>query len=106
MNMKGVKGLLLTLVMLTLALTAAPAAAQRGREEWSRRGHREERVERGRWNHGRWVHERWGHRRRRHRQFAFVYPAPYAAPSCYRRAGHWAWDGWQYVWVRPRMVCR
>ncbi len=101
MNMKGMKGLLLTLVMLTLALTAAPAAAQREREEWSRRGHREERVEHGRGNHGRWEHRRWGHR-----HFGFAYPVPYAAPYCYTQNGYLAWDGWHYVWVRPLMVCR
>ncbi len=94
--MRNMKQVLLGIVVLTVALTAAPAAAERGRGEGFR-GHREARQER---HEGR-EHERW-----EHRGSGFFFPVPYAAPFCYPQHGYWAWNGWQYVWVPPQMVCR
>ncbi len=96
MGTMNVKRLLLILATLTLALTAAPAAAQYERENAFRPGHRVERVRHVRWEHWRWEH--------RHPRFA--YRVPYAARNCHRRPGYRAWDGWRYVWVPSHIVCR
>jgi len=101
--MGRMKGLLLVLTALTLAVTAAPAAAQNERHEGFRRADYE-----GRWAHERHEgreHDRWGHRRWGYRHFGFVSPPPYAHPYCFWRPSHWAWNGWRYVWVPPRTVC-
>ena len=99
MKRMNMKRLLLVLVALTLALTAAPAAAEPERHEGFRSGQREGRE----WHeqHERREHERWEHRR-----FGFFSPAPYAAPYCYTEQGSWAWNGWRYVWVPPQTVCQ
>ena len=96
-TMGTMKNVVFVLAALSVALTAAPAAAaQRGRDEGFRGGHREERV----------IHERRPHERWEHRGFRFVYPAHYVAPYCYTQPGYWAWDGWQHVWVPPQTVCQ
>ena len=38
------------------------------------------------------------------RIFEFVFPPP-AIEYCYTEPGHWAWDGWQNVWVPSHTVC-
>ena len=98
-------------VALTLALTAAPAAAiQRERDEGFRGWHREEwQVTERRDNREAQVpreHRQWKHQRWEDRHFSFVSPVPYAAPNCFTRPGYWAWDGWQHLWVPPQTVCR
>ena len=96
-TMGTMRSVVLVLVALSVALTAGPAAAaQRGRDEGFRGGHREERV-----THERHIHERW-----EHRDFRFAYPAPYVAPYCSTQPGYWAWDGWQHLWVPPQTVCQ
>lgn len=104
--MKTIKHLLLMLVALTLALTAAPAFADTDRNEGFRNRHRVERQERGHHEGKRQERERTEHRWRGHRDFRFAFPAPYVAPYCYTQAGYWAWNGWQYAWVPPQTVCQ
>ena len=96
-TMGTMRSVVLVLVALSVALTAGPAAAaQRGRDEGFRGGHREERV----------MHEPRFHARWEHHDFRFVYPAPYVAPYCSTQPGYWAWDGWQHLWVPPQTVCQ
>ncbi len=41
--------------------------------------------------------------------YEFVSPAPPVPPEavqyCYTEAGHWMWDGFQYVWMPGETVC-
>ncbi len=100
MKTRARRGVLLGLAALTLALTAAPAAAAPEWQEPFRGWHREARYHRG------WEHERWRHRHYRH--FGYFAPVPYyyATPYCYRQHGYSAWNGWRSVWVPPLTVCR
>jgi Ni/Co efflux regulator RcnB len=102
--MGNVKRVLLGLVALSLALTAAPAAQAREWAEVSRQWRREERPARER--HQRWEHEHQARARWRHDHFGYFAPAPMAAPYCFRVHGHSAWNGWRYVWVPGHTVCR
>ena len=103
--MNTIKHLLLMLVALTVALTAAPAFAESERHEEFRDGHRAERLEREHHEGERQEREREDHFRREHREFSFAFPAPFVAPVCSTQAGHWDWNGWRYVWVPPQTVC-
>ncbi len=103
--MKPIKHLLLMLVALTLALTAAPAFADSERHEGFRDEHRVDRQERQHHEGERQEREREWHVGRGHRYFRFAFPAPYVAPYCYTQAGYWAWNGWRYVWTPPETVC-
>ena len=100
--MKTMKPLLLVLVMLALALTASPAAAERRSEQGFRGGQREERqMQEHRDYHGRGEHAR----PERH-DHDFAYRVPYSAPYCYTQNGYWTWDGWQQVWVPAQTICQ
>jgi hypothetical protein len=103
--MKTIKHLLLMVIALTLALTAAPAFADSDRHERFRDERRVERQWREHHEGERREREREEHGLREHRVFRFAFPAPYFASYCYALDGYWAWDGWQYVWTPPQTVC-
>ncbi len=118
--MRHVKRFLLLGVALALALTAAPAFADR--DEGSRGGPRAQHEERFRGDGFRGGHEEREereeheeHERREHGGFGYVapypyyaepYAVPYAGPDCYAQDGYWAWNGYQYVWIPPQNVCQ
>lgn len=101
--MRTKRNLLFGLVALSLALTAAPAIAERERDEGFRAGHSEERQVYEHRDRDRWAHDR---REDRDRDSRLAYRAPYVAPSCYTQPGYWGWDGWQQMWVPPQTVCQ
>ena len=103
--MKTMKHILLMVIALTLALTAAPAFADPDQHEGFRDEHRGNRQEREHHEGERQERERDWHVGREHREFGFAIPPLYVAPHCYTRAGYWEWNGWRYVWTPAQTVC-